>query len=137
MPYSYHRVLLSAEISNWMIIGLAPDQGPCSQGEEEPDQNRSAACGGGAQTIANHELHAGPGIEQKRDGTGDHRARFEGGVSFSIQNYGQAERGQGDRRGSAKKTGEAFGLQDVSRHSKQGHYEATHDEAINVLHGPH
>lgn len=79
----------------------------------------SVCCRRHASRMLRHEVHAAVGVNEKRTVSYDHGARFERRICLAVGDNPQPQRGQGDRRGDAKKPGETLALQHVAGHREE------------------
>src|SRR6202012_6005520 len=68
-------------------------------------------------------------INRHREGSGEHRARFCGGVKFPVVTNREAKGGESDGGSGAEETGKTLGPEDVGKHREEADDDTTDEEA--------
>lgn len=109
---------------------VSPEEdGPETEGNAEPDRHAPDGCELGGRTVAHEHVAHSDGVEEERDGSENHRARFGGRVFAAVAGNGETDGGEGDRRCRSEEASEGFGAEDVSKDGEEADYRAADEEA--------
>jgi hypothetical protein len=84
--------------------------------------------------VLRHKPHAAAGVNEKGAATYDHRACLQCCIRFTVGSDDQRQCGERDRGLGAKKTGETFGLEDISDYCEQRDHQPAKHKSEYKLH---